>query len=277
MNGRTRSRVGFCGLWSLLLGIAGIAGGAGCGSDVATGDALSDDGVELAAITPPASLIKLLSTKPYVEDRCVSATYPGWPYAAQRCTYTSGPLTTTVTVANPSAARAAAWIVDSATEIPRLSALQGSQQAAYEEGLKAIGLAMLYQSSRIFPLVGGIIEDMGTGYKNYPFEKGITQGCSTGCYCRINSLHRTEYCRYRAAKKIEGESACLARVGTSGLTAAWGAECLNNHASAWTSDRNEHFRAKAYIANQTVASKCPTATSCTPSQVVAAVKTGFGL
>ncbi|MFO0655787.1 MAG: hypothetical protein U0787_11990 [Polyangia bacterium] len=127
MNGRTRSRVGFCGLWSLLLGIAGIAGGAGCGSEVATGDALSDDGVELAAITPPASLVKLLSTKPYVEDRCVSATYPDLALrgAAAR-TYTSGPLTTSVTVANPSAARAAAWIVDSATEIPRLSATRQS-------------------------------------------------------------------------------------------------------------------------------------------------------
>lgn len=277
MHARTRYLSGGLVVCSTLLGFAGLLGGVGCGQEVAAADTLAEDSVEAAAITPPASLVKLLSSKPYVEESCVSATYPGWPYAAQRCTYTSGPLTTSVTVADPTSARVAAWIVDSAVEIPRLSALQGSQQAAYEEGLRAIGLAMLYQSSRIFPLTGGIIEDMGGGYKNYPFEKGITQGCSTGCYCRINSLHRTEYCQYRAGKKLETESACLSRVGSSGLTAAWGAECLGNHVAAWTSDRNEHFRAKAYVANRTVASKCPTATSCTPSQVVAAVKSGFGL
>ncbi len=277
MHGRTRYRISDLGWSSMLLGLVGLAGISGCGADLPSEDVISAEEREPLAITPPASLVKLLSTKPYVEQNCVATTYPGWPYAAQRCTYTSGPLTTSVTVANPSANRAAAWIVDSAVEIPRLAALKGSQQAAYEDGLKAIGLAMLYQSSRIFPLTGGIIEDMGGGYKNYPFEKGVTQGCSTGCYCRVNSLHRTEYCQYRAAKKLETQSACLSRVGTSGLTAAWGAECLGNHVAAWTSDRNEHFRAKAFVANQTVASKCPTATSCTPSQVVAAVKAGFGL
>ena len=140
---------------------------------------------------------------------------------------------------------------------PRLQALAGVHQADYEDGLKAIGLAMLNQSSRIFPLTGGIIENMGSGYVNYAFEKGVTKACSTGCYCRINSLHRTEYCRYRDAKKLETNAACLAHVGSSGLTAAWGAECLQGHADAFNQDRNEHFRAKAYIANLTVAKPLP--------------------
>ena len=230
-----------------------------------------------AAIVPPASLVKLLSPTPYVEGHCVTATYAGWSHPAQRCTYTSGPLTTSVTVADPSAARVGAWVVDSATLIPRLKVLAGANQASYEEGLKAIGLATLYQSSRIFPLTGGIIEDMGTGYVNYQFEKGVTKTCSTGCYCRINSLHRTEWCSYRAAIGAETSDACLNRLGRSGLTAAWGAECLGNENTSWDQDRNEHFRAKAYIANQTVAAKCPSATSCTPAQVVAAVKVAYGL
>ena len=259
----------------VLLGLAAAAL-CSCGAPLDTDDSEVSPGVVAAAIAPPASLVKLLSPTPYVETSCVAATYPGWPYAAKRCTYTSGPLSASVTVADPSAARAAAWVVDSAVEIPRLQALAGVHQADYEDGLKAIGLAMLNQSSRIFPLTGGIIENMGSGYVNYAFEKGVTKTCSTGCYCRINSLHRTEYCRYRDAKKLETNAACLARVGSSGLTAAWGTECLQGHADAFNQDRNEHFRAKAYIANLTVASRCPTAASCTPAQVVAAVKAGYG-
>jgi hypothetical protein len=241
----------------VLLGLAALCS---CGTPLASDNSEAEPSVVAAAITPPASLVKLLSPTPYVETSCVAATYPGWPYAAKRCTYTSGPLSTSVTVADPSAARAAAWVVDSAIEIPRLQALAGVHQADYEDGLKAIGLAMLNQSSRIFPLTGGIIENMGSGYVNYAFEKGVTKTCSTGCYCRINSLHRTEYCRYRDAKKLEN----------------WGAECLQGHADAFNQDRNEHFRAKAYIANLTVASRCPTAASCTAAQVVAAVKAGYG-
>lgn len=225
----------------------------------------------------PDALVRALSAKPYVEDACVAATYSGWPHDALRCTYKAGPLTATVTVADPPAARVAAWIVDSSIEIPRLLALASAQPAAYEAGLLAIAQATLYQSSRIFPLTGGIIEDMGSGYVNYPFEQGVTKGCTTGCYCRINSLHRSELCRYRAARTTETYDACLARLGQSGLTAAWGQQCLQNHADAWLKSRNEHYRAKAFIANSTVVSRCPTPAACTPDQVVAAVKAAFGL
>jgi hypothetical protein len=83
-------------------------------------------------------------------------------------------------VANPSPDRVGRWIVDSATYIPALQALKGSDQGAYEDGLGAIGLAMIYQSSRIFALQGGIIEDMGGGYVNYQFEDGVSQPCSSG-------------------------------------------------------------------------------------------------
>ncbi len=75
----------------------------------------------------PGSLVSLLSPKPYVEQSCVAATYPGWPHPAQRCTYSAGGITTSVTVANPSPDRVARWVVDSATHIPALQKLKGSE------------------------------------------------------------------------------------------------------------------------------------------------------
>lgn len=225
----------------------------------------------------PTELVTRLSPTPYVESSCVATTVPGWPYAAKRCTYTSGPLTTSVTVANPSPAVVAKWVVDASAFIPRLRALQTAYPTEWVQGLDAIATHMLLQSSRIYPLSGGIIENMGSGYVNYPFLDGITQGCSSGCYCRINSLHRTTYCAWRGAMTSETEAACLSRVGSSGLTTAWGRQCLQNHIDSWTQDWNEHFRAMAWKANQSVAASCPTATSCTPAQVVRAVRAAYGL
>lgn len=226
---------------------------------------------------PPASLVTRLSSPPYVEVGCVSATFPGWPYAAKRCTYSSGGITTSITVADPTAQQVAKWVVDASALIVRLRALQAAHATEWEQGLGAIAQHMLLQSSRIFALEGGIIENMGTGYVNYPFLNGVTQGCSSGCYCRINSLHRTTYCAWRGAKTNETEAACLARVGTSGLTTGWGKQCLQNHIDSWTRESNEHFRAMAWKANDAVLASCPATTSCTPAQVVTAVKSAYGL
>ncbi|MBK7861413.1 MAG: hypothetical protein IPJ65_22920 [Archangiaceae bacterium] len=225
---------------------------------------------------PPASLVTKLSPKPYVEQSCTATTFAGWPYAAKKCTYSSGPLTTSVTVADPEPAAVAKWIVDAAAFIKPLRPLQTSAPAQWEQALGYIALHMLYQSSRIFPLEGGIIEDMGTGYVNYPFSKGVTQGCSSGCYCRINSLHRTTYCEYRSGIGVETQTACLNRVGSSGLTTGWGNQCLQSHIDAWTRDWNEHFRAHAWKANQSVSAACGSGT-CSAQQVVDAVKSAYGL
>ena len=56
---------------------------------------------------------------------------------------------------------------------------------------------------------------------------------------------------------------------------AWSAECLQARADAFTEDRTEHFRAKSHIVDLTLASRCPTAASCMPAQVVAAVKADY--
>jgi hypothetical protein len=223
----------------------------------------------------PPSLVDVLDAVPYVEGNCKATTHSGWPYAAKKCTYSAGGLTATVTVANPSPERVAAWIVDASTFIPALWKLKQSAPAKYEEGLAVIGTAMMLQSSRIFPLQGGILENMGSGWVSYPFENGITQGCSSGCYCRINSLHRTEWCGYREFLGAQSAADCLGEVGSSGLTSGWGSQCLQNHIDAWKSDRNEHFRAKAWSANQVVKAQCPSASACTPSEVIKAVEQAF--
>ena len=226
---------------------------------------------------PPAALVTQLSVKPYVEGSCQATTWSGWPHAARRCSYSASGKSTTVTVANPPPDVVAKWVVDASAFIRRLRALRDSHPSEWEQGLAAMAQHMLLQSSRIFPLEGGIIEDMGGGAVVYPFLKGITQGCSSGCYCRINSLHRTTYCKWREAMGGETEAACLGRVGTSGLTQGWADQCLGNHARAWTQDWNEHFRALAWSAGKSVSAACPTATSCTPAQVVTEVRRAYGL
>lgn len=229
-----------------------------------------------AMIDVPASLIDTIDSTPYVEQDCRPATYPGWPYSAEECTYTADGQTATVVVANPSADRVGRWIVDSATYIPALAALRDTDPGAYEDGLSAIGLAMLYQSSRIFPLTGIIIEPPSICTNGRcPFDDGVSNPCSSGCYCRINSLHRTEWCAYQAGLGMS-EDACFAAVGTSGHTEGWAAQCLQNHADSWTSDANEHFRARAYAVNQTVAAACPP-NQCSPSEVIAVLESALGL
>ncbi len=223
----------------------------------------------------PGSLVSMLSVKPYVEQSCSAASYPGWPYPAQNCRYSAGGITTNVVVANPSPERTAQWIVDAARYIPALDRLRDSDRGAYEEGLKAIGLAMLYQSSRIFPLSGGVIENMGSGYVNYNFEKGVTSSCGSGCYCRINSLHRTQWCQYQAGIGAQSYSSCLGQVGSSGFTSGWANQCLENHKRSWESGSNEHFRARAFVANQEISSRC--GGGCSGSQVVQAVRSAYGL
>jgi hypothetical protein len=67
---------------------------------------------------------------------------------------------------------------------------------------------------------------------------------------------------------------CLARVGTRGLTDAWGAQCQGNHEAAWTSDVNAHFRAMAWIVQQALAASCGRA--CTAAEVLAALRATYG-
>jgi hypothetical protein len=221
----------------------------------------------------PAELIDVLDARPYVEGSCTAVDYDGWPYEAKRCSYTSGGISTSVVVANPSPERVARWVIDASGVVRGFDALRESDPTSWLDGLKIIARHTVLQSSRIFPLEGGIVENLGSGYVNYSFERGVTVTCGSGCYCRINSLHRTEFCAYREALGDETDDACLARVGNSGYTEGWGGQCLSNHRDAWNSDRNEHFRAKVWQAQRALASSC--GTTCSASQMLSALRTAF--
>lgn len=220
----------------------------------------------------PASLVKALGQKTYVEDSCQSTTYPGWPYAAQKCTYQSGLV---VTIANPEPDRVARWIVEASSLIAALDALHTRDRASWEVGLAVIAAHTIGQSSRIFPLAGQIFEN-GTVYK---FERGVTSTCSTGCYCRINSTSRPQWCKYAVdvLKTEIVEADCLAKYGqsTSTLTDPWLAHCMDNHVASWTTDRNEHYRAQAWAANTMLAAKIPDPMTATGAAVIAALKLAY--
>ena len=220
----------------------------------------------------PASLVKALGGKSYVEESCQSTTYPGWPYAAQKCTYQTNLV---VTIANPDADRVARWIVEASSLIAALDALHVRDRASWEQGLAVIAAHTIGQSSRIFPLAGQIYEN-GTVYE---FERGVTSTCSTGCYCRINSTSRAQWCKYAAdvLKTEPGEADCLAKYGqtTSMLTDPWLSHCLENHVASWTADRNEHYRAQAWAANAMLAAKIADPSTAKGADVIAALKLAY--
>ncbi len=90
---------------------------------------------DASTLDVPASLVKALGGKSYVEDSCTTTTYPGWPHPAQKCTYRSGLV---VTIANPAPDRVARWIVDASALIPSLDALKTRDRASWEAGLAVI-------------------------------------------------------------------------------------------------------------------------------------------
>lgn len=228
-----------------------------------------------AVVQIPQALLDALSPVPYVEGNCTPTQVDYWPYEAKNCRYRAGGISTSVITATPSPERVARWIIDAVTLIPSVQNLKQRNEAKYINALIAIAQAVLNQSSRIFPLDGGIIENMGNGYENYIFDRGVTSGCSTGCYCRINSLHRNQWCTYKADILGGNREACLDQIGRRGLTEAWGNQCLQNHIDAWHSDQNQHFRAKAYMYQLSIINQCPNLNACTPNQVLQALNTAI--
>ncbi len=230
---------------------------------LATPEAVGDDlcpGPAAYTGEPPGSLVDTLDIPPYVEQSCSDTTWDGWPFEAQRCTYNGG---LRVTVADPSAELVAYWIADAAQMIPALAALEDRDRGAWKQGLEAIAWHTLYQSSRIFPLEGEVDE----GYV-YDFDRGVTVGCSTGCYCRINSTTRQQWCDYAdAVLGIVDEGACLSEYSTTSWTDAWAEHCLDNHRAAWTGIHH-HYRAMAWWANKTVSQSFPDPESADPDRVV---------
>jgi hypothetical protein len=227
-----------------------------------------------APLDVPTSLVKALGEdgKTYVEGNCQSVTYPGWPNAAQKCTYQNGLV---VTIANPTPERVAAWIVDASSLIPALDDLHTRDRANWEAGLIVIAAHTIGQSSRIFPLEGQVYEN-GTAYS---FERGVTSTCSTGCYCRINSLSRPQWCAYATSvlKSETSADTCLSKYGQTQnmLVEPWLAHCLANHIASWSVDRNDDYRAQAWFANQTIATQFKDPTTAVAADVIAALKIAY--
>ncbi|MCK6503200.1 SH3 domain-containing protein [Myxococcota bacterium] len=208
----------------------------------------------------PGRVEDLLSVTPYVEQDCRDTSLEGWPFEAQRCTYNGGLV---VKVANPSAEQVTAWIADASQLIPALWALEERDRDAWKDGLEIIASHTLYQSSRIFPLEGEVDE----GYV-YDFSRGVTEGCSSGCYCRINSLTRQQWCEY-ADKELglEDEEDCLDEYSTTEWTEAWADHCLDAHRAAWTGVHHG-YRAMAWWANQTIEDSFPDPETADPDEVI---------
>jgi len=235
---------------------------------------------------PPPSLVAALDGSPYAGD-CVSVQHPLWPFEAERCTYQVGLRSFEVTTATPSADRVARWIVDASPMIPALDGLRSRDRAAWETALGAIARYTMNQSGRAFPVDGVVYEDF-EGAEAYDFRGGVTFGTEGGrqracgdCACRIESLHRTEWCEYVAAG-LSGEpsvtyEACLASLGGErGWSDAWASECLALHARAWTSDRNDGTRALLrYVNAHQIGPRFPNADTAKPADVVDSIKSAF--
>jgi hypothetical protein len=291
MTASLRSSLAFAALSLALVGVMGCSGedaspepvvdaGSPPASSTAPPPAPSPPPVDAGALDAapppldvPASLVAALGDKTYVEDSCESTTYPGWPYPAQKCTYRNNLV---VTIANPTPDRVARWIVEASSLIPALDELHVRDRANWEAGLEVIAAQTIGQSSRIFPLEGKVYED-GTAYS---FERGVTSTCSSGCYCRINSTSRQQWCKYATTVLATEptESGCLSKYGQtdSKLTDDWLAHCFDNHVASWTSDRNEHYRAQAWAANLSVSAKIADPKTAAGADIVAALKTAYG-
>ncbi|MBL8744228.1 MAG: hypothetical protein JNK04_24145 [Myxococcales bacterium] len=222
----------------------------------------------------PSSLAPVVGRKPYVEERCVPAASPQFP-SAQRCKYEVMGIAAEVTIANPTPDRVAEWVVDAAAYVGPLKAIRESHPDAWLRGVTAFMTHIKQQSSRIFPLEGDIVEDLGAGPKRFAFDRGVVTPCDRGnCRCRINSLTVGAYCRYRESRG-DDRHACLDRYEGKDGDAAWRDACRDNHARALTQTFNEHFRARAWDVGRRIEERCKA--GCKPGEVVARLEKELGI
>jgi len=223
----------------------------------------------------PSELVKLLSTKPYVEESCRPADDARFGAAAKRCRYEVMGVAAEVLVANPDAERVARWIVDAAGYVAPLEAVRESDPGAWQRGVVALGRHVRQQSSRIFPIHGEIVEDLGAGPRAFRFDRGVVTPCDKGsCRCRINSLTPGAFCAYLEATGGD-RAACAAKYQGAGTAEAWRQACVDNHVRAMNADHNDHFRAKALLVGRAVEKRC--ARGCAPALVVVHLEKELGL
>ena len=228
----------------------------------------------------PASVVKVLEAKPYVEVDCKPVEQPGFEGHAQRCAYTAMGLEAEVLVANPSAELTSRWLMDAARSCAPLEAIRTSNTDAWERGVRAFARHLRLQSSRIFPIDGVIVEDLGDGPHPFGFDRGVVTPCTKGsCRCRVNSLTSSGLCRYRASLGIDRD-VCLRTLADD---EAWRAQCIENHRVSLGTGSNEHLRARAFLVGEAVKKKCdaraahPNGKVCQPFEVVLLIEDELGL
>lgn len=219
-----------------------------------------------------------MKAQPYVEESCKVSSFPGWPYDAKDCSYSTPIGTLYVTVADAPADRVASWVLNATLTVPWTADLQSAHPGAFLQVQKILAVDVMYQSGRIFALKGDVGEDMdGKQYIAYPFKDGVSVGCPASephCFCRINSISRGQFCTWRAHTSDETEDKCRSRLGyAQGNTDAWYNECLANHASAWHSEYNDHFAAKLFAALKDAG----ISKQSTPDDIENALYSEFGL
>ncbi len=229
--------------------------------------------------TIPASLLKVLETQPYVEVACKPVEELGFS-DAKKCSYTAMGVEAEVVVANPSAETTARWLMDAARSCAPLESIRLSHPEAWERGVRAFARHLRLQSSRIFPLRGDIVEDLGDGPHAFGFDRGVVTPCLKGsCRCRINSLTSSALCRFRASRG-EDKDACTKTLSED---EAWRIQCVENHRSALSSGSNEHLHARAFLVGEAVKKKCdarvarPKGKACAPFEIVLLVEDELGL
>lgn len=237
---------------------------------------------EVVAAEPiPAALLRVLETNPYVEVDCVASPQEGFPEGAvKRCSYTAMGVKAEVVVANPEPELTARWFMDAARFCAPLEAFRTSDAAQWQRGVAAFAKHMRLQSSRIFPLSGAIVEDLGDGPTAFEFDRGVVTPCAQGkCRCRINSLSSIALCRFREAQGASGEACRKSLASDEG----WRDQCLRNHQQAFRSGENEHLRARAYLVGEAIEKKCrlkaerSKGKGCVPGEVVMLIEAELGL
>lgn len=227
-----------------------------------------DDRCNPVSAVPP-KVLEMLAPKPYVEVDCKPEG------DGKRCSYSTLGLSAEVLVVDPTAEQVARWIVDAAAFAEPLEALRESDRKAWEKGVLAFARHVRMQSSRIFPMKGDIVEDMGGGAKAYAFDRGVVTPCEKGrCRCRINSLTARAFCRFEEAMGGAFE-ACVSRYDGPSGDEPWRARCAENHTRAMQSLHNDHFRAKAFVVGRAVKEACDKR-RCSPDEVVRAIEKELG-
>jgi hypothetical protein len=102
----------------------------------------SDAAVDVAIADDVAACMR---AQPYVEESCKTSSFPGWPFDAQDCSYSSPIGTLHVTVADAPAERVAAWVLNATMTVPWTADLQSAHPGAFLQVQKILAVDVMFQ------------------------------------------------------------------------------------------------------------------------------------